>query len=39
MFLVALATAERGGEMQVLSLSVSHRGNDLALLYDPLFPA
>ena len=39
MFLVALATAAREGELQALSLSVSHRGNDLALLYDPLFPA
>ena len=39
MFLVALATATRGRELQALSLSVSHRGNDLGLLYDPLFLA
>ena len=39
MFLVALATATREGELQALSLSVSHWGNDLALLYDSLFLA
>ena len=39
MFLVALATVTRGGELQALSLPVSHRGNDLVLLYDPLFLA
>ena len=39
MFLVALATATRGGELQALSLSVSHQEKDLALLYDPLFLA
>ena len=37
MFLVALAAATRGRELQALSLSVSHRVNDLVLLYDPLF--
>ena len=37
MFLVALATATRGGELQALSLSVSHRGDDLVLRYDPFF--
>ena len=37
MFLVALATATRGGELQALSLSVSHRGDDLVLHYDPFF--
>ena len=39
MFLVALATATRGGELQALSLSVSHRGDDLVLHYDPFFLA
>ena len=35
MFLVALATATRERELQALSLSVSHRGDDLFLHYDP----
>ena len=39
MFLIALATATRGGELQALSLSVSHRGDDLVLHYDPFFLA
>ena len=32
-----MATATRVGELQALSLSVSHRGDDLVLLYDPFF--
>ena len=39
MFLVAMATATRGGGLQALSLSVCHRGDDLVLHYDPLFLA
>ena len=39
MFLVAMATATRAGELQALSLSVSHRGDDLVLHYDPFFLA
>ena len=38
-FLVAMATAKRVGELQALSFSVSHRGDDLVLHYDPLFLA
>ena len=38
MFLVAMATATRGGELLALSYSsVSHRGDDLVLHYDPFF--
>ena len=37
LFLLAMATAKRIGELQVLSFSVSHRGNDLVLHYDPFF--
>ena len=37
LFLVAMATATRVGELQALSLSVSHRGDDLVLHYDPFF--
>ena len=37
MFLVAMAAATRGGELQALSLSVSHRGDDLVLHYNPFF--
>ena len=39
LFLVAMATAKRVGELQVLSFSVSRRGNDLVLHYDPFFLA
>ena len=39
MFLVAMATATRVGELQALSLSVSYRGDDLVLHYDPFFLA
>ena len=39
MFLVAMATAARVGELQALSLSVSHRRDDLVLHYDPFFLA
>ena len=38
-FLVAMATAKRVGELQALSFSVSHRGDDLVLDYDPFFLA
>ena len=34
-----MATAKRVGELQALSLSVSHRGDDLVLHYDPFFLA
>ena len=34
-----MATATRVGELQALSLSVSHRGDDLVLHYDPFFLA
>ena len=37
LFLVAMATAKRVGELQALSFSVSHRGGDLVLHYDPFF--
>ena len=39
MFLVAMATAAHVGELQALSLSVSHRRDDLVLHYDPFFLA
>ena len=39
LFLLAMATAKRVGELQALSFSVSHRGDDLALHYDPFFLA
>ena len=39
LFLVAMATAKRVGEQQALSFSVSHRGDDLVLHYDPFFLA
>ena len=35
LFLLAMATAKRIGELQALSFSVSHRGDDLVLHYDP----
>ena len=38
-FLLAMATAKRVGELQALSFSVSHRGDDLILHYDPFFLA
>ena len=34
-----MATAKRVGELQALSFSVSHRGDDLVFLYDPFFLA
>ena len=34
-----MATAKRIGELQALSFSVSHRGDDLVLHYDPFFLA
>ena len=34
-----MATAKRIGELQALSFSVSHRGDDLVLRYDPFFLA
>ena len=37
LFLLAMATAKRIGELQALSSSVSHRGDDLVLHYDPVF--
>ena len=37
LFLLAMATAKRIGELQALSFSVSHRGDDLVLHYDPFF--
>ena len=37
LFLLAMATAKRIGELQALSFSVSHRGDDLVLHYDPVF--
>ena len=37
LFLLAMATAKRVGELQALSFSVSHRGDDLVLHYDPFF--
>ena len=39
LFLVTMATAKRVGELQALSFSVSHRGDDLVLHYDPFFLA
>ena len=39
LFLVAMATAKRVGELHALSFSVSHRGDDLVLHYDPFFLA
>ena len=39
LFLVAMATAKRVGELQALSFSVSRRGDDLVLHYDPFFLA
>ena len=39
LFLVAMATAKHVGELQALSFSVSHRGDDLVLHYDPFFLA
>ena len=37
LFLLAMATAKRIGELQALSLSVSHRGDDQVLHYDLFF--
>ena len=37
LFLLVMATAKRIGELQALSFSVSHRGDDLVLHYDPFF--
>ena len=37
LFLVAMATAKRVGELQALSFSVFRRGDDLVLHYDPFF--
>ena len=34
-----MATAKCVGELQALSFSVSHRGDDLVLHYDPFFLA
>ena len=39
LFLLAMATAKRVGELQALSFSVSHRGDDLVLHYDLFFLA
>ena len=39
LFLLAMATAKLIGELQALSFSVSHRGDDLVLHYDPFFLA
>ena len=39
LFLVAMATVKRVGELQALSFSVSHRGDDLVLHYDSFFLA
>ena len=39
LFLLAMATAKRIGELQALSFSVSYRGDDLVLHYDPFFLA
>ena len=39
LFLLTMATAKRIGELQALSFSVSHRGDDLVLHYDPFFLA
>ena len=37
LFLLAMATANRIGELQAVSFSVSYRGDDLVLHYDPFF--
>ena len=37
LFLLAMATAKRIGELQALSFSVSHRGDDLVQHYAPFF--
>ena len=37
LFLRAMATAKRVVELQALSFSVSHQGDDLVLRYDPFF--
>ena len=37
LFLLAMATAKRIGELQAFSFSVSCRGDDLVLHYDPFF--
>ena len=39
LFLLAMATAKRVGELQALSISVSHWGDDLVLHYDQFFLA
>ena len=39
LFLLAMATAKRIGELQVLSFSVSYRGKDLVFHYGPFFLA
>ena len=39
LFLLVMAMAKRVGELQALSFSVSHRGDDLVLHYDPFFLA
>ena len=39
LFLLAMTTAKCIGELQALSFSVSHRGDDLVLHYDPFFLA
>ena len=39
LFLLAMATAKRIGELQALSFSVFHRGDDLVLHYDLFFLA
>ena len=39
LFLLAMATAKHIGELQALSFSVSCRGDDLVLHYDPFFLA
>ena len=39
LFLLAMATAKRIGELQALSFSVSYRGDDLVFHYGPFFLA
>ena len=39
LFLLTMATAKRIRELQALSFSVSYRGDDLVLHYDPIFLA
>ena len=39
LFLLAMATAKRIGELQALSFSVSYSGDDLVFHYDPFFLA